>query len=451
MIKKTLDEKAFQLLKEKMDQGLFPQWVLTDPDIYELEQEKIFGRTWQFLAHESELKKPGDYVTRWMVNDPVIVLKNRDGEVKAYLNSCAHRGVHLCTADRGNNKTFTCPYHGWSYNLDGELIGIVAGNKVFGEEMDKSEWGLRGIPKIAIYQGMIFGNLDKDAISLEDYLGDMKWYFDLMLGRSDGGMEVRGLPQRWVAKANWKATAENFAADPYHVQTTHRSTVEMGISPEDPLYAGYGHQVVLENGHGINVITSKTGKARVPFQGTPESMWTMFEKNLTPEQLDIQSRVTVFVGGVYPNLSFVSPIHGTEGHLHNYLNFRLWRPIGPDKVEVWCWFMIDKAAPEKYKEDAYRGYLGSFGPTGTLEVDDTENWARIVEASTGLMARNKELSYNNINNYLMGYERVELDPGFPGPGQAYPTTYIDAIARSMHEYWFTLLSEGVKEKEEKTV
>ena len=62
---------------------------------------------------------------------------------------------------------------------------------------------------------------------------------------------------------------------------------------------------------------------------------------------------------MYPNLSFVSPIHGTEGHLHNYLNFRLWRPIGPDKVEVWCWFMIDKAAPEEYKEAAYRGYLGS--------------------------------------------------------------------------------------------
>ena len=151
--------------------------------------------------------------------------------------------------------------------------------------MDKSDWGLREIPQIASYQGMIFGNLDKNAVSLEDYLGEMKWYLDLMLGRSDGGMEVRGLPQRWVAKANWKATSENFAADPYHVQTTHHSTVEMGISPEDPFYAGYGHQVVIENGHGINVITSKTGKARVPFQGTPKSMWPMFEKNLTPEQL----------------------------------------------------------------------------------------------------------------------------------------------------------------------
>jgi phenylpropionate dioxygenase-like ring-hydroxylating dioxygenase large terminal subunit len=72
--------------------------------------------------------------------------------------------------------------------------------------MCKAEWALREIPKFGIYRGMIFGNLDPNAESLEDYLGDMKWYFDLLLGRSDGGMEVIGLPQRWVAKANWKST-----------------------------------------------------------------------------------------------------------------------------------------------------------------------------------------------------------------------------------------------------
>lgn len=80
---------------------------------------------------------------------------------------------------------------------------------------------------------MIFGNLDPNAMPLEDYLGDMKWYMDIMLGRSDGGMEVRGLPQRWVVNTNWKLVLENFSGDPYHVQTTHRSTVEMGISPQD--------------------------------------------------------------------------------------------------------------------------------------------------------------------------------------------------------------------------
>lgn len=443
MLKRTLDERLLQQLKEKMSEGLLPQWVLTDPDIYELEREKIFGTTWQFLGHETELKEPGSYVTRWMVNDPILLVKDGKGEIKAYLNSCTHRGTQLCTADRGKKKTFTCPYHGWSYNLNGELIGIVAGNKIYGEEMCKDEWGLRKIPQIGIYRGMIFGSLDPDAEPLEDYLGEMKWYFDILLGRSDGGMEVIGLPQRWVAKANWKATAENFAADPYHVQTTHRSTVEMGISPEDPLYAGYGHQVVMKNAHGINVITSKTGRSRSPYQSMPESMWPMFQKNLTTEQTDILERTTVFVGGVYPNLSFVSPIHGTEGHLHNYLNFRVWRPLGPDKVEVWCWFMIDKEAPEEYKSAAYKGYLGSFGPTGTLEQDDTETWARIVEVSKGLMARDKTMNYNSVSNYLMGFSHVGPDEAFPGPGIAYPTTYIDALSRRMHEHWLELLTKDM--------
>lgn len=448
MIKKTLDEKAFKKLKEKMDEGLFPQWIVTDPDIYELEKEKIFGKTWQFIGHESEIKEPGSYITRWMVNDPVLLVRTTNNEIKAFLNSCTHRGTQLCTADRGKKKTFLCPYHGWNFNTDGELIGIVAGNKVYGEEMCKAEWNLREIPRYESYQGMIFGNLDPNAESLEDYLGEMKWYLDMMMGRSDGGMEVIGLPQRWVAKANWKATAENFAADPYHVQTTHRSTVEMGISPEDPLYAGYGHQVVCKNAHGINVITSKTGRGKSPYQGMPDSMIPMFKRNLTPEQDDIMSRVSVFVGGIYPNLSFVSPLHGSEGHLHNYLNFRVWRPLGPDKVEIWCWFMIDKAAPEEYKKDAYRGYLASFGPTGTLEQDDTETWARIVEVSNGLMMRDKQLSYNNVSNYLMGFDRVEPDEKFTGPGVAYPTTYLDAIARSMHERWFELISEDLFVKEE---
>jgi phenylpropionate dioxygenase-like ring-hydroxylating dioxygenase large terminal subunit len=282
---------------------------------------------------------------------------------------------------------------------------------------------------------------------LEDNLGGMKWYFDTMLGRSDGGMEVRGAPQRWVARGNWKMTYENFTGDPYHVLTTHRSTVEVGITPdhsaEPPRHA---HLVVLEHGHGINVGTYQS-KPSKPYQRMPQSMWPMFERRLTPGQLDIFSRAFVFTGGVYPNLSFVSPLHGAEGNLHNYLNFRVWRPIGPEKVEIWSWFLIDKAAPEELKEEAYKGYISSFGPSGTLEQDDTENWARIVQASKGIMVRNKELSYNNISNYLMGFERVKPDENFPGPGQAYPG-FVDAISRSTHEYWFELLTKGILDLEE---
>jgi phenylpropionate dioxygenase-like ring-hydroxylating dioxygenase large terminal subunit len=443
LVKDNLNKEIFQKLKEKMEKGLLPQWVVTDPEIYQLERKQVFARTWQFLGHESELKEPGSYVTRWMASDPVLLTKTKSGEIKAFLNSCTHRGAQLCTADFGNKKTFTCPYHGWSYNLEGELIGIVSGKKVYGENMVKDDWGLRPIPKVEIYQGLIFGNLDYEAIPLEDYLGDMKWYLDILLGRSDGGMEVRGVPQRWVAQANWKMTHENFSSDPYHVQTTHRSTVELGISPKDPNYAGYGHQVVLENGHGLSIITSATGSSPYKYQTMPESMWPMFERNLSPEQAEVLSKTTVFIGGVFPNFAFDSPVHGTEGEMHNYLNLRVWRPLGPDKVEIWCWFLIDKVAPEEYKEEAYKGYIGSFGPSGTLEQDDTEVWARITQVNNALMMEDKELNYNNVNNYLLGESIFEPDETFPGPGVAYPSCYTDNLSKNIHKYWFELISKGI--------
>lgn len=439
-----LKEELLQI-KEKLEEGYFPQWLLTDPEIYKLEQEKIFYNTWLFLAHESELKEPGNFITRMLADDPVILMKNKDGEIKAFLNSCPHRGVRLCTEDYGKKKTHTCPYHGWSFNTNGDLIGIVAGNKLYGENMKKSEWGLRPIPRLESYQGMIFGNLDPDAESLDEFLGDMKWYFDIMLGRSDGGMEVRGVPHRWVAKANWKMTSENFAADPYHVQTTHRSAVELGLTPNDPLYASYGHQVVLQNGHGINIITSATGRSANRYQGLPESFEPMFEKNLNKEQLEVFSKVTNFVGGVFPNLSFLSSCSGTEGNKYNHLQFRVWRPLGPDKIEIIVWFMIDKALPEEYKEKSYKGFINTFGAAGTLEMDDTENWARIIEASQGKMARDRSLNYNNVINYMMGYDNLKPDDSFIGPGTAYPTCYTDHIARSMHKYWFELLTKDEKE------
>ncbi|WP_066396478.1 aromatic ring-hydroxylating oxygenase subunit alpha [Neobacillus mesonae] len=436
----------FLQIKEKVAEGYLPQWVITDPEVYSLEQEKIFAKTWLFLGHESELKEPGSFVTRMMADDPILLMKNKQGEIKAFLNSCTHRGTKLCTEDFGNKKTHTCPYHGWSYNTNGELIGIVAGNKIYGESMDKSEWGLRMVPRVESYQRMIFGNLDQNAISLEEYLGEMKWYFDIMLGRSDGGMEVTGVPQRWIAKANWKMTSENFNADPYHVQTTHRSAVEMKLTPTDPLYASYGHQVVLSNGHGINVITSATGRGANQYQGMPEDMWPMFEKNLSKDQLEVFSRVTNFVGGVFPNLSFLSSQSGTEGNKYNHLQFRVWRPLGPDKVEIWVWHMIDKALPKEYKEKSYRGFLATFGAAGTLEQDDTENWARIVEASQGRMARDRKLNYNNVVNYLMGFDNMEPDSEFPGPGNAYPTCYTDHVARSMHKYWLELIMKDLEVK-----
>ncbi|MBX5436694.1 MAG: Rieske 2Fe-2S domain-containing protein [Alicyclobacillaceae bacterium] len=438
----TISRDLLESVRDKIRQGLLPQWVFSDPDIYREELHKIFYRTWQFLGHESEIPQPGDFVTRWMVYDPVLLLRDTDGQVQAYLNSCTHRGSPLCVEDGGNKKTFTCPYHGWTFNTKGELIGVIAGNKVYGEEFDRSEWALRKIPRLEMVHGMIFGCLDPQAPPLLEFLGDLKWYWDILLGRTDHGVEVRGVPHRWVIRTNWKISSDNFGGDPYHTAMTHRSAVELGIAPKDPLYGSYGYQVVLDRGHGFIISTAPPGLQMPPYQGLPEVLWPEFERNLLPAQRSVFQKAVVMVGTCFPNLSWVSPMHGTGGPdepLTTFINFRVWRPLAANRIEVWSWLMVDKDAPEDFKEASYRSYIGSFGPAGTLEQDDCEIWTRVVESSRGFMAQNKDVNYNNVLNYLMGLDRVKPVDDWPGPGVAYPTCFLDAISRSFYEHWAEML------------
>jgi nitrite reductase/ring-hydroxylating ferredoxin subunit len=434
---------SFQL-HENLSIGRVPQWILTDPGIYELEVQRVFASNWYFLGHESEIPNPGDYVSRWYVNDPVIVSRGNDRKINAFLNSCTHRGTMLCSADFGNKANFICPYHGWTYSLEGKLNGIIAGDKIYGTEMDRSEWNLRKLPRLETYHGLIFASLNENVVPLDEYLGNLKWYFDILLGRSDKKMQVKGVPFRWVVEANWKIGSDNFGGDAYHTAMTHRSTVELGIAPKDPMFASYGHQVVLDNGHGLNVITPSPVAPKVPpFQGLPEVMWPMFERNLTEGQLEVFRNTAVIDGTCFPNLSFLSPMHGTGGHAHltNFLTLRQWRPLGPGKMEIWSWFLADVEAPEEFVQESYKRYVNTFGPSGVLEQDDAEIWSRITSASKGLMARDKTLSYNNVMNYVMGLDSVEPDPNWPGPGIAYPTCYLEAVQRAFYEKWHECIAK----------
>ncbi|WP_335743554.1 hypothetical protein [Salicibibacter kimchii] len=175
----------------------------------------------------------------------------------------------------------------------------------------------------------------------------------------------------------------------------------------------------------------------------------MFQSNLTNEQNDILKN-GFFVGGAYPNLgilNFSLPLlDADDGALYNFLNLRVWRPIAPDKVEVWSWHLIDKEASKEYKVKSYKSYLGTFGPSGILEQDDSEIWSRVAQASNGIMAQSKDLSYNSMLNYLMGLERVEPLDNFPGPGTAYPLCFLDELSRSMQRKWIELLLEETKEE-----
>src|SRR5215210_5732558 len=107
-----------------VEQGQISRQIFDDPAIYQQEQDRVFGKCWLYLGHESQLPRPGDYFTNYMGEAPVIVTRGVGGRIHAFLNSCRHRGRRICQTDNGNTLSFRCPYHGWTYDTRGKLVGV---------------------------------------------------------------------------------------------------------------------------------------------------------------------------------------------------------------------------------------------------------------------------------------------------------------------------------------
>ena len=146
----------------RKDYSRIPYWLYHDTDVYKEEQELIFrGATWAYLCFEAEIPNPGDYKTTWVGATPILVNRDRSGDIHAMVNRCSHRGAAVCRHALGNTKVHTCIYHRWSFNLVGELVGIPFQRGVNGQggmdaDFDKSEHGLRKL-KVACYKGVVFG------------------------------------------------------------------------------------------------------------------------------------------------------------------------------------------------------------------------------------------------------------------------------------------------------
>src|SRR5277367_6053108 len=142
-----------------------PYQAFIDQDLYALEQERLFrGPIWNYLALEAEIPNAGDYRATFVGETPVFISRDRDGGINAMVNQCAHRGAIVCRETRGNRKTFVCPYHQWSYDLKGKLVGVpfrkgINGQGGYPADFDLSGHSLRHL-RVESYNGLIFGSFD---------------------------------------------------------------------------------------------------------------------------------------------------------------------------------------------------------------------------------------------------------------------------------------------------
>ncbi len=428
-------------------EGLISPTVLFDEELYREEQTKVFERAWLVVGHEDMLRKPGDYVTNYMGEVPVIVSRDMEGQLHVLVNRCVHRGNEVCLFDRGNARAFTCSYHGWTYEIDGKLIGVPMEKDLYRDEIDHENWGLEQA-RVASYKGLIFATFDQSAPGLEDWLGEdgCWWLRNYVLVEHIGGLEALPGWHRYSTPGNWKHLAENFIGDDYHViAATHVSWLKVLQEFKEKGYpirragavaarryeatTGYLKGCPIGFGNvtiGEQAYESDLGLAETLSKEAVE--WVQYRHRQFQEQMkDYEIAPYSFQNGaIFPNLGlmgFLSPMAGRQ--------FLLFHPRGVTKMEQWQWTMVEKEAPAIVKEVAAEYAYRGQHMAGTIAPDDVENQERIVEAMRA--PRN----WRRPHNYRLqlGHEE-EAPQGVPGQMGPNPS---EVNQRNFYRFWLELM------------
>lgn len=358
--------------------------VYTDPAVFALEIERIFGRSWLYLAHDSELKEPGDYVVRHMGTQAVILTRTDEGQVEAIFNRCTHRGATLCAFDRGHApQGHTCPYHGWTFTHGGRLK-YVPNRANYDGVLAMDDYAVDRVARIDSYRGFIFGNLGAEGPGLLDFLGHMRTTIDDLVDRSPTGqIECGPHVLRHYYRGNWKMTFENLN-DTVHPGFAHAASVvsaravaqEVGAENVAPTLG-----MMMANGkpmsffQAIDMTTTPGGHSYIGGH---------MGANYAPDTADAYTAAMIAHHGE----AEAARILGTDRHLMllypsstwhaRYQTVRIVRPVRHDLTEVIGYTFRLVGAPEATFVNAIEYCTGANSAASPVIADDLELYERLM-------------------------------------------------------------------------
>ncbi|UVS97778.1 aromatic ring-hydroxylating oxygenase subunit alpha [Burkholderia glumae] len=345
-----------------------------DPQIFEAELERIFYKTWIWVAHESELPQPGDFRTTTIGRQPVIVVRDRTGTVNVLQNRCRHRGATVCEEHQGNAKGFTCPYHSWSYALDGALRALPYGDGYEGV-CEKGDLPLEKL-RVGIYQGLIFASFNQEIEPLEDFLGGAKPWIDLFMKQGAGYPIKPNGEHKFRFKGNWKIQLEN-TTDLYHFPVVHKSWMKSIDEQTAEVITRFmtsdkAFCRSLGNGHSLAVLVPEIVDLDVddgaPLPERYDALVAQLSARHAPEEVRRIVRSLMGVGfnlNLFPNLALSMAF------------FRVLRPISAEETEIRHVALAMDGGPEEANRVRLRIHEHFQGPLGFGSPDDAEAWERV--------------------------------------------------------------------------
>src|SRR5262245_11548409 len=341
-----------------------PYQVFTDPAIYAREQERIFrGPVWNYVGLEAELPNPGDFKATFIGDTPIVISRDKDGSLHAFVNRCAHRGALVCRESRGNRATHVCVYHQWSYDLKGNLIGVpfrrgIEGKGGYAAEFSPAQHSLHKL-NVETYRGLIFVSFAEDVEPLAEYIGPtMRPWLDKVFQRP---VRVLGYARQLI-NGNWKLYAEN-VRDPYHGSLLHLFSATFGLARSSQ----GGGTLMDEVGRHDILHAHKRTEAQETAAYTNESLrsyqakYTLADPSLLKARQEFPDDITTSIHTIFPCL--------VVQRISNTLAARQFLPKGPDKFELLFTFLSYEDDDVEMRNIRLK-QANLVGPAGFISLED---------------------------------------------------------------------------------